>query len=119
MTGYVSERNHLRGSTPSRQTIMARHFAAACKAAGMPEHSGPHSFRRAFITRLVKAGVRDHTITKMSGHRNASMLDTYYKPTHDDLAKAIAIIDPQPVHPAVLPNGSEGTRPAVDQPTDR
>lgn len=91
--GWVSHRSHLRMlDRPGRKGIVKK-FREACQAAGMPLGSGPHSFRRAFITRLLTNGVADHLVVKMSGHRDTKMLDTYYKPTHEDLTKAIATLD--------------------------
>lgn len=84
-------------------------FALACRNAGLPRGQSAHAFRRAFITRLSKAGVDVYTLKRYSGHASVTQLLEYLTPTKSDLIEKFHTAAGLPIQggsndPSVLPD---------------
>lgn len=118
--GWVSEKNHTRITNRSERYTLDKAFTRACRAAGMGTGAGTHSFRRAFVSRLINTRSNDHDVIKITGHRTTKMLDTYHRATPEKLRGIIDLVTAhQQAKPQVLSLGGPTAGPAVDQPGDR
>jgi integrase len=88
--GPISDRNRL--SYRASRTSLYDEIRKAFRKAGLPKGVSTHTFRRTLITDMIKSGANPLDIMVVSGHRNQSMLRTYYTPDnvrlHDIARKA-------------------------------
>lgn len=115
LTGPVSSANAIKYNTGLK--YLTKKIGYACRAGGLPEGSSAHAFRRAFITRLVHAGVDIATIAVMSGHTSINSISPYFKANDTHLREAIkkAALNPAPeTRPDISPD-VQADRPGDDR----
>ena len=61
---------------------------------GLDKRATPHSFRHSYCSRLAKAGVDVRSIQTLSGHAHLSTTEVYLHTEPDDLAEAVAFLEP-------------------------
>jgi integrase len=111
---YVSDRNRLRYL--SSQSSAFVEIVRALREAGVPAGTGVHGFRRAFVSRLVRANIHPNTIVVMTGHSSTDSLGSYSR--SDDATLRQAIYDATPGPEPHITSGREADSPHQDTPAD-
>lgn len=68
-------------------------IAAITKAHGLDERVTAHTLRHTFGTTLVRGGVDIVTVAELMGHSSIETTRLYSRPSADDMAKAVALLD--------------------------
>ena len=111
-SSYVSDRNRLRYL--SSQSSAFTEIIRALREAGVPTGTGVHGFRRAFVSRLVRANIHPNTIVVMTGHSSTDSLGSYSR--SDDATLRQAIYDATPGPEPHITSGREADSPHQDSP---